>query len=330
MKVLRFDRFGAPAEVLRLEDEDTPRPGADDVRVRLTSRAIHPSDLATIHGRYGLEPPTLPRVPGSDAAGTIVEAGANVRDVKPGDRVILLLGATRGAGTWREEVCIPGAAVVKTPETLPDAQAGSVWVNYLSAWALADHVLAVPRGAWVLQTAAGSQLGRAMMELSRLRGFRLLNVVRRREQVKELEALDAGPVVCTADDDFVARVRGIVGTAGLHFAVDAVGGTTAAKVLGCLAPGGQLVVFGALGGAQIPLDIATVLFKQLVVRGFWLRPWIEAAGPALHRQIAADILEQIARERIRPAIDSTFAFADFRNAVRHAMASGRTGAVVLT
>ncbi|WP_394827451.1 zinc-dependent alcohol dehydrogenase family protein [Pendulispora albinea] len=330
-RIIRFHEFGEPADVLRLEEDETPAGplGAREVRVHLTSCAIHPSDLMNIRGRYGLVQPTLPRIPGTDAAGRIVEVGAEVSDLRPGDRVILLLGATRGEGTWREQVRVPAAAVVKMPDNLPEANAGSVWVNYLSVWIMVQELLAVPPGGLVLQTAAGSQLGRAMMEFARLRNFRLINAVRRREQVEELEALNGGPVLCTEDDDFVARVRELAGEGGLRYAIDAVAGATGAKLVEAMGVGGQIVLFGALERGPLPLPVGAVLFKEIAIRGFWLRRWTELAGPARHRALVDDILRHIAQGDIVPALDTAFPFAAFRDAVRRAETPGRKGAVVL-
>ncbi len=125
MRIVQFDRFGEPVEVLHLQEAELPEPAAGEVRIRLTARAIHPSDLQNVRGKYG-RPPPLPATPGNDAAGVVDALGAGVTAPAPGTRVALLLGANSGRGTWREQVCVPAQMVVPTPSALSDAQAGAL------------------------------------------------------------------------------------------------------------------------------------------------------------------------------------------------------------
>ncbi len=328
MKTVQFSRLGEPAEVLEVTEVPAPTPGEGEVRVTLTARAIHPSDLMNVRGLYG-RPPPLPFVPGNDAAGTVDAVGPNVKGFKAGDRVMLLLGATGGKGTWMEQVVVPAQMLVPTPPALSDAQAGALWVNYLSIWVMAVEVLQLPEGGVLLQTAAGSQLGRAMMELARLRKFRLINVVRRREQVAELQALGAENLVCTADENLPARVKELTGGKGVRWAIDAVGGLTGAQVIESLAVGGRCLIFGALEGKAIPLNPGPVLFKEAIIQGFWLTRWLQVTPPERIRPVLEAIIGHAAKGDFKPAIDQSFPLAQVKEAVVRAETPGRQGSVVL-
>jgi NADPH:quinone reductase len=328
MKIVQFSRLGEPADVLEVQEVPTPTPGPGQVRVRLTARAIHPSDLMNVRGLYG-RPPPLPFVPGNDAAGVVDAVGPEVQGFEAGDRVMLLLGATGGKGTWMEQVVVPAGMLVPTPDALSDAQAGSLWVNYLSIWVMAVEVLQVPEGSLLLQTAAGSQLGRAMMELARLRKFQLVNVVRRREQAAELQALGAENVVCTADESLPERVKALTGGKGVRYAIDAVGGLTGAQVVESLAQGGRCLLFGALDGKAIPLHPGPVLFKELVIQGFWLTRWLQLTPPEQVRPVLQAIIGHAARGDFQPAVDQSFPLARVKDAVVRAETPGRQGSVVL-
>ncbi len=329
MKTVRFARLGAPAEVLELFDEPAPVPGDDDVLVTLTACAIHPSDLMNVRGLYG-RPPSLPFVPGNDAAGVVAALGKNVKHFTVGERVMLLLGATGGRGTWREQVAVPARMLVKTPASLSDDQAGALWVNCLSIWVMAVDLLDLKSGDVLLQTAAGSQLGRAMVQLAKLRGFTLINVVRRSEQVKELETLGAKNVIATADGPLAERVKAIVGKAGLRWAIDAVGGETGQQVLESLSAGGTMISFGALDGAPISVNPGLVLFKELTLRGFWLTRWLQSVPVEKLRAVVDTIVGHAAKGELTPAIDQRFPLSAVREAVIRAETAGRMGSVVLT
>jgi NADPH:quinone reductase len=328
MRIVQFDRFGEPADVLRLvEAEDAP-PASGEVRVRLTARAIHPSDLNNVRGLYG-RPPPLPATPGNDAAGVVEAAGPGVTGPVPGTRVTLLLGALGGKGTWREEVCVPATMVVPTPAALSDAQAGALWANYVSIVVMVDDVLRLQRGEVLVQTAAGSQLGRAMIELARLRGLVLVNVVRRAEQADELRAAGASNVVVVPGEDLAARVHALTGGKGAAAALDAVGGDTGAAVLGALRPGGTCLLFGALDGRPVRVDPGPFLFRELRLHGFWLVRWLQRATPESVREAVAAVLAGAEQGHFKPAIDSTYPLSEVRAAVLRAETPGRTGAVVL-
>jgi NADPH:quinone reductase len=328
VRLVQFDSFGEPAEVLRLVDAPLPQPGPGEVRVRLTARAIHPSDLQNVRGRYG-RPPPLPSTPGNDAAGVVDALGEGVAAPGPGTRVTLLLGATAGRGTWREFVCVPAQMVLPTPSVLTDAEAGALWVNYLSIVVMVDDVLRLKAGDVLVQTAAGSQLGRAMMQFAKVRGLVLVNVVRRSEQADELRAAGAAHVVVVPGEDLAGRVRALTDGKGAAAAVDSVGGETGAEVLASLRPGATSLVFGALDGQPVPVDPGPMLFKELVLQGFWLVRWLQRVPPQQVRTAVGTILAAVERGDFKPAVDSTYPLEDVRAAVLRAETPGRVGAVVL-
>jgi NADPH:quinone reductase-like Zn-dependent oxidoreductase len=329
MRVVRWRRLGEPREVLAIEEAPSPEPGPGEVRVRLTARAIHPSDLENVRGRYG-RPPRLPATPGNDAAGVVVSTGEGVPGLAPGDRVMLLLGATGGRGTWMDEVSVPAERLVRTPEMLSDAQAGALWVNYLSLWVMLEEVLHLEGGQVLIQTAAGSQLGRAVMEHAAWKGLTLVNVVRRAEQAAELRAAGQAHVLVVPGEDLSRAVRQLTGGQGAHAAIDAVAGETGAAVLQALAAGGTCLLFGALdGGRRVPVEPGPFLFRELRLRGFWLTRWLQSAGEERIRRAVSSVLDGVSSGRYRPAVERVYPLSELAAAVEHAERPGRRGAVVL-
>ncbi len=129
-------------------------------------------------------------------------------------------------GNWAEMAIIPARQARPVPDDISDEQAACFFVNPASVLAMARHVLAVPRGDWLLQSAAGSTLGRMLIKLGRHDGFKTLNVVRRHEAIKELEALGGDAVISSSDGPIDDQVRRITGGDGPRYAVDPVGGET--------------------------------------------------------------------------------------------------------
>src|SRR5262249_27139380 len=160
-------------------------------RVRMRLSPINPSDLLTVRGEYGKRP-ALPTTPGFEGAGVVDAAGPgllrHLRGLKPGRRVAVLSGA---GGAWGEYAVVPARELVPLPDDLPDEQAAMFFVNPVTAVVMTRYVLRVPPGEWLLQTAAGSALGRMVIRLGQRVGFRTVNAVRRREQAEELRRLGA-------------------------------------------------------------------------------------------------------------------------------------------
>src|SRR5262249_32918008 len=151
---------------------------------------INPSDLLVVRGQYP-RLPRMPATPGFEGAGVIDAAGPGLlrrlRGLAPGRRVAVLNSA---GGNWQEYVVLPARHAVPVADALTDEGGATFFGTPASALVMACHVLHVPRGAWLLQTAALSALGRMVIRLGKHRGFRTMNVVRRREQAQE--AIDLG------------------------------------------------------------------------------------------------------------------------------------------
>ncbi|HVG33459.1 MAG TPA: zinc-dependent alcohol dehydrogenase family protein [Pyrinomonadaceae bacterium] len=324
MKSVKFSEFGNPAHVLRVEDVPQPEPGANQVLVRLRARSINPSDLLTVRGLYGALP-KLPATPGLEGMGEVAAIGDGVTHLRPGQRVIPL-GVQ---GTWQEYILAPSAQLIPIPDSISDQTAAQFVVNPLTAWIMTIEELKVQPGEWLLQTAAGSTLGRVVLQIARQRGFKTINVVRRREQVEELKALGADEVICTADEDIAERAKEITGKAGLTKAIDAVGGQTGADVMRALGRGGVLLVYGLLSMQPMPIDGGRMIFTTTTLKGFWLTEWLRSAPPERQQAVTSEMLRAMATNEIVPPVEAQYPLTDVLAAVEHAERPGRSGKVLL-
>jgi NADPH:quinone reductase-like Zn-dependent oxidoreductase len=324
MQSVKFYEFGNPADVLRLEDVPQPEPGPRQVLVRLRARSINPSDLLTVRGLYGVLP-RLPATPGLEGMGEIAAVGDEVKNLRVGQRVIPL-GVP---GTWQDYILAESMQLIPVPDNVSDRAAAQFVVNPLTAWIMTVEELALDSGEWLLQTAAGSTLGRIVLQIARLRGFKTINVVRRREQVEELRRLGADEVICTADEEIGARVREITGEAGLTKAIDAVGGETGAAVLESLGRGGVMLVYGLLSMQPMPVDGGRMIFNTTTLKGFWLGEWMRAAAPERQQSVTIEMLRSMATNDIVPPVEAEYPLTDVLAAIKHAERQGRSGKVLL-
>jgi NADPH:quinone reductase-like Zn-dependent oxidoreductase len=226
-------------------------------------------------------------------------------------------------------VIIPARQAIPVSRSLTDEQAASFFVNPASALVMTRYVLRVPTGGWLLQTAAGSALGRMVIRLGRMYGFRTINVVRRREQADELRKLGGDAVVCTADEKLHDRVMVLTNGEGVPCAIDAVGGETGTEVLGTLARGGRMLLYGTLAGEPIRIDPRVLLVGQKQVAGFWLSEWVRDAGVVTMLGLIRRINKLMKAGVLTSDVGATFPLDDVRAACRAAAQPGRQGKVLL-
>jgi NADPH:quinone reductase-like Zn-dependent oxidoreductase len=326
MKAIVLDRFGDPAEVLQARDVPTPEPGHGEVRVRMLASPINPSDLMMVRGTYGIKP-ALPATPGFEGVG-VVEAngGGLLGRLRLGKRVAVLNGQT---GNWQEQVVVPARQVVPVPTTLPDEQAATFFVNPASALIMVRYVLKVPRGSWLLQTAAGSALGRMVIRLGKLDGFRTINVVRRADQKEELLRAGADAVICSALSSIEEEVKRITGGAGVPFALDPVGGATGSAAVQALGPHGKLLVYGTLAEEPICFEPRALMSGNKTIEGFWLSEWIRRQGVLTMLGLFRRIRKLFGTGVVTSDVAATFALDQIKAAVEHASRPGRSGKVLL-
>jgi NADPH:quinone reductase-like Zn-dependent oxidoreductase len=329
MKAVVFDRFGEPAEVLQVHNVPVPEPGPGEVRVRMRLSPINPSDLLVVRGQYG-RLPQLPATPGFEGMGVVDAAGPGLfrrlRGLSPGRRVAVLGGK---GGNWQEYVVVPARQAVPVADDIPDEQVAGFFVNPATAIIMTQKVLRVPPGAWLLQTAAGSALGRMVLRLGKHVGFRTINVVRRREQAEELLRAGGDAAVCSSEESIPERVRHVAGGEGVRYALDAVGGATGGAVVESLGPGGRMLVYGTLSGEPIPLDPRSLMVGQKSIEGFWLSEWVRDRGPLTMLGLFRTIQALLRAGVLTAEIGSPFPLEEVATAVRQAEVPGRHGKVLL-
>ena len=327
MKAVVFDRFGDPGEVLHVRDVPTPEPGPGEVRVRMIASPVNPSDLLVVRGLYGVLP-DLPSTPGFEGVGVVDKVGPGIlgRLVK-GKRVTVINSA---GGNWAEYAVIPARQARPVSSDIPDEQVASFFVNPATVLAMVRYVLAVPKGEWLLQSAAGSALGKMIIRLCRNDGIRTINVVRRREAIDELKALGGDVVISSADGPIDAQVRAATAGAGVQYALDPVGGDTGTQVFESLAADARMLVYGTLSGEPLRIDPRLMIAGKRVVEGFWLGHWMRdrsiPAALLLFREIAAQIRSGV----LATEVGARFPLDSIGDAVRDAGAVGKRGKVLLT
>ena len=349
MKSACIDAFSDDPRTVEVRDVPVPRPAAGQLRVRMKMAPVNPSDFNYMDGIYersfarmiwnrGAERPTdspgssepFPRPPyalGVEGLGIVEESGGGFLGGRlVGKRVAVVSGPPHG--TWQQQTLIDARRAFPVPRSLSDAQACSFFVNPLTALVLVRHVLRVPRGSVLLQTAAGSALSQMVRNLARADGFRVIDVVRSRSGAERLKQGNAKYVVALEDEDLLDAVHRIV-PGGADYVLDCVGGPTGSEALRALSPGGRMVCYGTLSREPISLPPRDIMMPMTSVEGFYLAAYLAKRTLFQRLGLVRKTAKFIESGVLGTPVEQTYRLDALDEALAHARRPGRAGKILL-
>lgn len=252
MKALQFDQTGDLSS-LRFVDVPTPAPGVDEVLVQIKAAGLNPSDVKNVLGRFPYT--TLPRIPGRDFAGVVVE----------GPQALIgqqVWGTGRELGFFADGahaqfVKLPASGVAHKPAHLSFAQAASLGVPYTTAWdALERSLVSADTRLLVI---GGGAVATAALALAKVRGAQVLAAARRPEQVADLQAQGYQTIQLGRPEELGAQVNAVY-RGGADVIFDTTGFWLPASVA-ALATFGRIAIIAAPvdGHVQLP---ALALYRK--------------------------------------------------------------------
>src|SRR5438552_16014390 len=317
-----YERHGNPADVLRVESRPWPRPAPDEALVQMRAAPINPADLNQIEGKYPMRA-ELPATPGFEGAGIVVDAGGNASTIPPRTLVIL----PHNLGTWREAVAVRASDLVAVPPEIDPVHAAMLKINPMTAWRLLHDYVELNRGDWVIQNAANSAAGRAVIQIAHELGYKTVNVVRRSELISELRA-EGGDVVLVDSENLRREVEDAIGGPPVRLGLNAVGGESALRLANCLAPGSTLVTYGAMSLQPLKIPNGLLIFKDLRFRGIWINKWYDNATPAQRMEAFQHLFEMAQRGLLQTKVEKAYPLSEAKTAVAHAAREPRSGKII--
>jgi trans-2-enoyl-CoA reductase len=322
IKAVVYETHGNPPDVLRVETRPWPSPGADEAVVRMQAAPINPADLNAIEGKYPVRP-QLPATPGFEGAGVVVDLGAEVQGITTGAVVIL----PHNLGTWREAVAVKASELVAVPPEIEPLHAAMLKINPMTAWRLLHDYVDLKKGDWLIQNAANSAAGRAVIQIARELGYKTVNVVRRAELIEELRS-EGGDVVLVDGETLRDEVKNATAGAEIRLGLNAVGGESALRLANSLAPAGTLVTFGAMSLQPLKIPNGLLIFKDLRFRGIWINKWYDQATLSERMAAFRPLFEMAKRGLLKTKIDKSYPLDEVNAAVVHAAQGKRSGKIV--
>ena len=346
MRAVYLDGHGGLDRLRYSDAAPVPRPAAAEVLIEVKAAGLNNTDINLRTGWYAKADADarspgedgagggwtgaalrFPRIQGADACGRIVAAGAQVDPARLGQRVLVnpILypepNETDSAvryfgsdcdGAFAGFATVPADNVVAVASALSDVELASFPCAYLAAENMVTRA-AIAATDTVLVTGASGGVGSAAVQLARRRGATVIAVAASAKHA-EVAALGATRLL-DRGADLVAEL----GRESVTAVIDVVGGAGFPQLLALLKPRGRYAVAGAIGGADVALDLRTLYLKDLSFFGCTI--------PA--RGTFESLLGYIERGEIRPVVSATFPLRAMADAQTEFLSKSHVGKIVL-
>lgn len=298
-----------------------PTPGPNEALVKIAASGVNFID---VYFREGLYKAALPFTLGNEAAGVVESVGAQITEVKAGDRVAF----TTTLGCYAEYVSVPAWRLVPLPEKISFEFGAAAMLQGMTAHYLSHSTFPLKTGHTCLIHAAAGGLGLVLIQMAKRLGARVIGTVSTEEKAQFAKAAGADEVILYTQQDFEAEVKRLTNNRGVEVVYDSVGKTTYEKSMNCLAPRGYLVLFGQSSGPVPPIDPL-----QLAARGSLFMTRCNLAHHTTTREEllwrAGDVLNWVASGELKLRIHQVFPLREAAEA--HKFLEGRqtTGKLLL-
>ena len=318
MRAIVVNRVGGP-EVLELAEVAAPVAGPGEVLVRIAAIGVNFADTERRRAIY--RPPTLPWIPGHEAAGRIEAVGAGVDAALIGEPVAYW--SPRSTGSYAEHATVPVADLFRFPRAIAPAAMAALPLQGLTAYGVVHFAARIRAGEVVLIHAAAGGVGQLAVQLALAAGARVLGTGSTPAKLDVIAALGAEPLAYGDDlaDRVCARTAG-----GVDVVLDSVGKSTQAVSRAALAPFGRLVYFGDASGAPEPVVVDDLYARSIAVGAFGLDP---VAAPARWAEARAQLTAAVAGGRLAPSVSRILPLAEAARAHRDLEGRATIGKLVL-
>jgi len=323
MTVIGISKPGGP-EVLVPETRAVPKPGPDEILIKVLAAGVNRPDVSQRQGHYP-PPPGASDLPGLEVAGEVVAVGSNAKKHKPGDKVMSLV-----AGGGYAQYCIAqDAQAMAVPPSLSIAEAGAIPETLMTVWHNVFERGALKAGETLLIHGGSSGIGTMAIQLAKAFGAKVIVTVGSKEKADACLKLGADRAINYKTEDFVAEVKAATSGAGANVILDMVGGDYIERNYAAAAVDGRVVQIAFLGGPKATVNFTGLMVKRLTHTGSTLRPRSNADKAAMVAAIEAKVMPLLREGRIKPLMDSSFPLEKAADAHRRMETSEHIGKIVL-
>ncbi len=291
MRAIQMDAFGGP-EKMELRDVDVPEPGPGEARLKVAYVGMNPFDAMARAGKIGFMPISFPFTPGLEHTGVVDAVGDGVDVALLGKRVI----SRANFGAYAE-YSIATAKMLLMLDQRIDFKTGCAYRGCsFTAWHALHKAGRVEAGETVLWHSAAGPIGIMGAQIAASAGCAVIGLAGGPDKIEYAKSFGIAHVFDYTKDGWVEEVKQATGGRGADVIIDGNGGPNAAHNVDLLAPLGRLVYIGATAGDMpAPVDIPTLIFKNISVAGMNLAPIEDPPGSATDRTIIDNVANGVWR-----------------------------------
>jgi putative PIG3 family NAD(P)H quinone oxidoreductase len=324
MTVIGISKPGGP-EVLLPETRAVPKPGPDEILIKVKAAGVNRPDVAQRMGHYP-PPPGASDLPGLEVAGEVVAVGSNARKHKLGDKVMSLV-----AGGGYAQYCIAqDAQAMAVPPSLSMREAGALPETLMTVWHNVFERGALKSGETLLVHGGSSGIGTMAIQMAKAIGAKVIVTVGSKDKADSCLKLGADHAINYRNEDFVEATKKATGGAGANVILDMVGGDYIDRNYDAAAVDGRIVQIAFLSNApKATANFTKLMVKRLIHTGSTLRPRTNADKAAMVSAIEAKMMPFLRDGHIKPVMDSSFPLEKASDAHRRMETSQHIGKIVL-
>lgn len=324
MRAVIFSQPGN-ASVLQIGEIDQPKPGPNQLLVKVHATALNRADISQRRGTYP-PPPGHSEILGLEIAGVVAGIGENVKDYKIDDRVF---GLVDGGG-YAEYCLLDQAMAMVIPSNLDFIQAAAIPEVFLTAQTCLFQLGDLKKSESILIHAGGSGVGTAAIQMAKYIGAKVFITAGSEKKLQKCRELGADFAINYKTQDFFTEIKKINNDKGVDVILDPVGADYFEKNIQLLNVEGRIIQIAKMSGDDAKFSIGRLIMKRLQIKGNSMRSRSLEEKRAITKIFKEKWLPLITEGKIKPIIDSTFPIKDVQKAHEYMESNRNFGKVILS
>lgn len=324
MRALQVEELGAPIEVLKMVDIESPEPGPGEVRIQVGAAALNFADELLSRGLYQLKP-DLPFTPGMEVAGEVTAVGEGV-DIELGRRVMAVPALPKGG--LAQECLAEARNCFTVPDDVEFDQAAAILIPCQTSHTALHRRGNLQAGETLLVHAGAGGVGSAAIQLGVAAGATVIATAGGPEKVEICKQLGAHHAIDYRAGDFVDAVKAITDGRGADMIYDPVGGDVFDRSRKCVAWEGRIIVVGFAGGRIPQIPANQLMFRNYSVIGCYMGGYSDRDRPYMDAMFE-EIFDMYRKGKIKPLINKSLPLAEAAAAIAELASRGTVGKVII-
>ncbi len=322
MKAIHITKSGGP-EVLQLQETPKPKPGKNQVLIKVKAAGVNRSDVITrqntdTYGKGSKE--TL--IPGLEVSGEITETGENVKDKKIGDKVCALIAS----GGYAEYVVVDSSHCLPVPEGISLTDAAAIPETVFTVWFNVFHLGKLQPGEKLLIHGGTSGIGTMGLQMAKAWGCKIYTTAGSDKKIDFLNKMNLGTAINYQKEAYEEVFK----EEKIDVILDMVGGDYTQKNLEILNEKGRLIYINGMKSADVNINLRTIMSKNLILTGSFLKPQSAEVKTRIAKDVEKNIWPLFQSKQIHPVIYKTFPLPEAEAAHRLMESGDHIGKILLT